>query len=692
LYRDISYYFDLIFNESSSNFNFMMPVILFVILYMLFCTDTFAQWINNPTLNTELVSDVSDPINILTVRDLSGGEFVFWQDNKNGFQNEIYFERFNSDGKVTGPTGQTGIASEQSGFRPGWKKITSLSGPEENPVCANETSNSAIVIWTDYTYSKAGNLFAQCILNNGNFGWTDKGLQLTNTDDEISGYSICSDKSGSFFTAYISKDPEINGSYKVKIQKISFEGKFLFDQNAVLVYESRGRKNMTNVVPDDEGGVYVFWIETQNSKRIIMCQHINKEGKGDWEGENSTQQDKIIEISNNAHNVTTYSVTKVNNNSVYIAWQTQKSSKDIYHQLIDNKGRSLWGRGGKQITSLRGNQFDPQSICFDSTIILSWTNEQSNNSDIYVQKYDMTGRPLWNKYGIPVIKYRGRQFGQHIVSDGKGGAIISWIDRRDKSALADIYAQRVDSKGKIVWDSLGVGVALNHNTPKSYLSLIEDEAGSVVVIFKNSRNNKSKIYGQKIFSTGYYNSQIESFKTTLIGDSIKISWNSSGGQNGAKYNVERAVQTQDGNFKWDIIATIGSLNKSNTLQYEYFDIPAVTGTLYYRVTQTDSKGNIQKSNINQINYFGSSPDIIVTQNTPNPFADSTVISFYLPNPEMVEIEFFNDHVEKISEMDKSLPAGKNSITFYSKGLKPGIYFYRLRVDNFVDVKKMIITD
>jgi hypothetical protein len=692
LSRDIAYYFNIIFNENNSNFNFMMPVILFVILFMLFCTDSFAQWINNPTLNTELINDVSDPINILTVRDLSWGVFVFWQDNKNGFQNEIYFVRVNSDGKVNQSTGQTSLPTGQTDFRPEGEKITSLSGPEENPVCTNETSNSAIVLWADYTYSKTGNLFAQHILGNGNLGWSDKGLQLTNTDDEISGYSVCSDKSGSSFVAYVSKGTEINGLYKVEIQKISLDGKFLFDQNAILVYKSRDRKNMTNVVPDDEGGVYVFWIETQNSKSIIMCQHVNEEGKASWEGGNSIQQDKIIEVSNNAHNVITYSAKRVNNNSVYIAWQTQKISKDIYHQLIDNKGRSLWGRGGKQITSLRGNQFDPQSICFDSTIILSWTNEQSNNSDIYIQKYDITGRPLWNKSGIPVIKYRGRQFGQHIVSDGKGGAIISWIDRRDESALADIYAQRVDSKGKIEWDSLGVGVALNHNTPKSYLSLIGDDAGGAVVIFKNSRNNKNKIYGQKIYRTGYYVSPIEYFNTTLIGDSIKIYWNSSGGQNRAKYDVERAVQTQDGNVEWRIIGTVSSLNKSNTLKYEYFDIPTVTGTLYYRIAQTDSKGNVQSSDISRINYFGSSPDIIVTQNTPNPFTDSTVISFYMPNPDMVEIEFFNDHVEKISELDKSFPAGENSITFYSKGLKPGIYFYRLRVDNFVDVKKMTITD
>ena len=81
---------------------------------------------------------------------------------------------------------------------------------------------------------------------------------------------------------------------------------------------------------------------------------------------------------------------------------------------------------------------------------------------------------------------------------GKAAQSYHGLTGDDKSALADIYAQRVNSNGAIVWDSLGVAVALNHNTPKSYLSLIADDAGGAVVIFKNNRNNKNKIYGQKI--------------------------------------------------------------------------------------------------------------------------------------------------------------------------------------------------
>ena len=122
MYRDIADYSNIIFIGNNNSFSFMMPVVLFVVLFMLLHTDTFAQWINNPTLNTELVSDASDPINILSVRDLSGGAFVFWQDNKSGFQNEVYFVRVDGDGKVN-QSNQTGrFVYRQTSFKPEEKK------------------------------------------------------------------------------------------------------------------------------------------------------------------------------------------------------------------------------------------------------------------------------------------------------------------------------------------------------------------------------------------------------------------------------------------------------------------------------------------------------------------------------------------------------------------------------------------
>jgi hypothetical protein len=300
--------------------------------------------------------------------------------------------------------------------------------------------------------------------------------------------------------------------------------------------------------------------------------------------------------------------------------------------------------------------------------------------------------PIWNKDGVPVIKYHGEQFGQKLVSDGKKGIIIAWIDRRADSLLANIYVQKINEQGKAVWDSLGLEVASNYNTPKSYLSLISDGSGGAIVIFKNTRDEKNEIYGQRVFNTGTFISQLIGFNTGITGDSVKISWYAANESGATKYAIERASQAQIDSLKWNGIDTIVSNGKSNAASYLYYDVPNITGTIYYRVVQVDSQNNKHISDISRINYFGASSEVVVAQNAPNPFSDSTVISFYLPDSSSVNVDFFNSHVDKISEINEAFSAGENQIVFYSKGLDPGIYFYRFKVNKFVDVKKMVITN
>src|SRR5690606_26595654 len=139
--------------------------------------------------------------------------------------------------------------------------------------------------------------------------------------------------------------------------------------------------------------------------------------------------------------------------------------------------------------------------------------------------------------------------------------------------------------------------------------------------------------------------------------------------------------------------TIYSDGESSAKFYEFFDKPDVAGTVYYRVIQSDDHGNFQPSDVSKVNYLSGSTDITVAQNSLNPFSDETVIEFYLPDEHNVTIEFFNSRVEEVKKIDNQpFPAGKNQVIFSADGLEPGIYFYRFKVDYFVDVKKMVITN
>lgn len=122
-------------------------------------------------------------------------------------------------------------------------------------------------------------------------------------------------------------------------------------------------------------------------------------------------------------------------------------------------------------------------------------------------------------------------------------------------------------------------------------------------------------------------------------------------------------------------------------------MPDINGSIFYRIVQKNDKTKTQFSAVEKVDYFSNAESIMLGQNSPNPFKDATTISFYLPQKDEVTFEFFNSNIETIKKIDDvEYPAGKNEIVFNAENLSPGIYFYRLKVKKFVDVKKMIITE
>lgn len=81
----------------------------------------------------------------------------------------------------------------------------------------------------------------------------------------------------------------------------------------------------------------------------------------------------------------------------------------------------------------------------------------------------------------------------------------------------------------------------------------------------------------------------------------------------------------------------------------------------------------------------------LNQNFPNPFNPSTIISYDLPKSGIVSIKIFNVLGQLVRTLvNQSQVAGTHQVTFNANSLNSGIYFYSLTVDNFTQVKKMIL--
>jgi len=79
------------------------------------------------------------------------------------------------------------------------------------------------------------------------------------------------------------------------------------------------------------------------------------------------------------------------------------------------------------------------------------------------------------------------------------------------------------------------------------------------------------------------------------------------------------------------------------------------------------------------------------QNQPNPFIKTTVLSYYLESESLVSLELLSQKGELILLLDKGLkPAGKHYVTLNAENLNSGIYYYVLKTEKVVLLKKLIV--
>ena len=182
-----------------------------------------------------------------------------------------------------------------------------------------------------------------------------------------------------------------------------------------------------------------------------------------------------------------------------IAWSDDRGDdQDIYVQRIDANGNTLWMDNGTEICKAIGDQYNVE-ICSDNVggAIIVWGDNRGDAQDIYAQRIDSAGNVLWNNNGTNICNSSNEQRSPRICSDNAGGAIITWLD--DRVNDQDIYAQRISSAGNVLWNKNGT-VICNATGDQGYPKLCVDEMGGAIITWRDDRGDD--IYAQRIDSNG----------------------------------------------------------------------------------------------------------------------------------------------------------------------------------------------
>lgn len=200
-----------------------------------------------------------------------------------------------------------------------------------------------------------------------------------------------------------------------------------------------------------------------------------------------------------------HSTTDTKNGAI-IVWDDNRNntitSTDIYAQRIKSNGFERWATSDVLVCDAPGIQKSNNIITggIDGSCIITWEDGRAGNYDIYAQKIDSSGNILWGTNGIVVCNRATNQKNPKIISDNSGGAIIVWED--SASFYFDIYAQKINNLGIPQWTSNGVPICVAPNQQQNP-TLDIDGLGGAIITWQDKRSNVDyDIYAQKINGSG----------------------------------------------------------------------------------------------------------------------------------------------------------------------------------------------
>jgi len=165
--------------------------------------------------------------------------------------------------------------------------------------------------------------------------------------------------------------------------------------------------------------------------------------------------------------------------------------------------RAQWRATGAPISTAAGDQLNP-AIASDGAggAIMVWRDTRAGgNNDIYVQRVNAAGVVQWTADGVAVSTDPGDDQIPGIVSDGAGGAIVSWHANRGVSGY-DIYVQHVNAAGAMTWPANGVALCTALNS-QLYPTMVADGSGGAIVTWQDLRSNTTyDVYAQRVSSVG----------------------------------------------------------------------------------------------------------------------------------------------------------------------------------------------
>lgn len=535
--------------------------------------------------------------------------------------------------------------------------ISAATNLQHSPVVVPDGAGGAIIAWVDV---RNGNedIYTQRVNPSGAVLWTDVGVPLCLATFNQTFPAIVPDGAGGAIVTW--QDFRSGTTYDLYAQRINAAGAVQWGGNGVVVSTSSGHQTNPTMIVDGAGGVIITWQDDRLGNSDILTQRLNSSGVVQW----PIAGVFICNASNDQINPT---LTTDGAGGAIISWQDGRfpTSIDIYARRVDSGGFVLWTANGNLICSAVGHQFSPLTVSDGAGgAVITWSDGRvaTLSTDIYAQRVNNAGSLQWATDGVALCTAANDQFVQMVTTDDAGGVIAAWRDRR--SGAFDVYARRIDVTGAALWSPDGVAICTAADE-QGLPAIVADGAGGALVTWPDNRKpaNAFDIYAQRINSAG---------AVQWTGDGVALCT--------ATKNQSSPAIAADGSggaiVAWQDLRNGNENNDNDDIYAQH--VPG-DGLIPTAVS-------------------GMTPALALTvgDNYPNPFTSGTSFDVTLRHESAVSIEVFDVAGRRVRLMDEGrIPAGAARLAFdgrddHAHTLPSGVYFYRVHAAGETVTRKMVI--
>lgn len=407
-------------------------------------------------------------------------------------------------------------------WTPGGEAVCTAGGWQDSPSVVSDGSGGVYVAWADERGGMANSsLYLQRVDEEGNALWTVDGISIENDVMTIPAYNkiqLVPDGSGGVVIVFQSE------SGTLLAQRVDASGNLLWTGewfwNAVDIFREGPELNWGcvdfNAISDGSGGIIVTWSWEWREgfghpyEHRVSAQRVNSSGSLLW-GITIPPREGLV-LHSDTTTASHPQLTSDGAGGAIVSWHA--SYFNIKAAKVDSDGNILWNvtvnLGSYLIVDADRNT--PQVVSDGSGgAIISWNHRVTFAYDhhwwlIYAQKIDQNGNQQWAS-DVLIAGIYPTDADHCVISDGAGGAIYTFGSKDPSPPIIQefkwLWIQRIGSNGDRMWGTDGILVADLITLYKKEFSAASDGNGGVIAAWSDARLPGNRdIYVQRISAGG----------------------------------------------------------------------------------------------------------------------------------------------------------------------------------------------